>query len=94
MHKALLCLDETHAAHVGGKIEDVVGAFCRPLTGVQKGEVELQIIDIAKNLVPLVQGLAIDRANPANSSIAKGSHHVPADEAAGSRHDDEIILLH
>ena len=94
MHKALLSSMKPMPPISAGEIEDIIGVLGGGLAGVQQGEIEVQILDIVENLIPFLEGLAIDRPNVTKSPIPQGSHHMPADKSSGSRHQDEIILLH
>jgi hypothetical protein len=55
----LVLLDETHAAHVRGKVKDLAGAFGGGLAVLFQVEVERQILDIVEALIPFVERLDV-----------------------------------
>lgn len=85
--------DETHAAHVSGEVVDVVGAFERRHAVVAQGQVQLEVLDIGVDLVPLALWLDVNRAHPGVALVEEALDEVPTDEAAAAGNDNEIVLV-
>ena len=61
--EGFVVFDEAHAAHVGGELEDDVGAFGGLEAVVLVLEVEREVFDVLGDLVPLVERLDVDGAD-------------------------------
>src|SRR5260221_9835881 len=85
-------LDEAHAAHVGSEVVDVARALRGAAAFLALLEVELQVVDVGKALVPLIEGLDVHRAQPPQSLAAKIANQVAADEAAAPSDHNGIAL--
>ena len=58
--EGLVILDEPHAAHVGGEVVDDRGFFAGLLAGFLFLQVELQVLDAAEFLIPLIKRFDVD----------------------------------
>jgi hypothetical protein len=85
--EGLVVFDEAHAAHVGGKLEDDIGARGRLEAAVFILEVELEAFDVFGDLVPLVEGFDIDGAYHLNAIVQQTLHEMAADKSAGTTDD-------
>jgi len=59
----IVVFDEYHSSHIGRQIVDVSGAVGGPFAIFQEIQIQGKIFDIVKTLVPLIEGLAVHRAN-------------------------------
>jgi hypothetical protein len=58
-------------------------AFRRLATGLEFGEIEHPVVDVIEALIPLAQGLAVDRADAPMAAPAQLADQVSADEPSG-----------
>ncbi len=79
----LVVLDKAHAAHVGRKLENSVHAAGSSNAGVAQLQVEDQVFGGGIQLVPLAEGLDIDRANAGRALGKKLVDQMAADKATG-----------
>src|ERR1022692_2275290 len=83
--------DESHAAHVGGQIIDLCGAFDGLDGMVFLAQVQRKALHAGHPLVPFRQGLAVDGPDAAVAQIVKIPGERAGDEAARARDDDQIV---
>src|SRR5262249_15484593 len=57
-------------------------------------EVELEVLGVVVPLEPLVEGLDVYRADAGVPLLQQVADEVAADEAADSRDNDDLVLLH
>src|SRR5690606_15715739 len=88
--RGLVRFDEPHAAHVRGEIVDLVRPLARLAAGSQVIEIELQVFNVVEHLIPLVEGLDVDRSN-GEALFTEMAYQPAADEAASAGDDDEIV---
>ena len=89
----LVVLDEPHAAHVGGQVEDVAGALDRRHCVGEQGHVEDTVVGLGMTLVPLVERLDVDAAHLVAVGNQAGDE-VAADEAAAAGDEDDAVGAH
>jgi hypothetical protein len=82
--QGLVLLDEAHATHVGGQVEDLVDLATGLAAVIRTAQVELQILGAAVHLVPFADGLDVDAAQAPDASPREFRRQVSADETAGS----------
>src|SRR5215207_3710836 len=91
-------LDETHAAHVAGEVVDVCDAADGIPAGLERTEIGDLVVDTFKQLMPLVEGLVVDRAEVREAVLLQIPHEPAADESAGAAHENRLgprdALLH
>ena len=93
MHRALLCFDEPHAPHVGGEVVHDGRAADRRLAGLELLQVEAEVLDLGEALIPALERLDVDGAQPRVPLPTQIRNRVPPDEAAGPAHHDPIAFV-
>ena len=83
---SLVRLDEAHPAHVGGEVVDDPRAVDRLLGGFAEGQVKALVLGAVEALVPVVEGLDIDRPNLL-ALTQEVRDEVASDETAGAGDD-------
>ncbi len=92
--RGLVQLDEAHPAHVGSKIEDVARAGGRAFAGAELGQIERQVVDVLKALIPLAGRLDVDRSDSLMTAAAQFGDEMATDEPSGSGDDNEVLFFH
>ena len=82
--EGFVVFDEAHAAHVGGKLEDDVSACGSLEAAVLVLQVEGEVFYAVRYLIPLVEGLDIDRADDFDAVVEQALDQMAADKAAGA----------
>ncbi len=77
----LVVLDEAHAAHVGGEVEDLLDAVDRGPAGAELAQVEDEVLGAGVHLVPLAERLDVGRADLVAAAQQVGDQ-PSADESA------------
>ena len=80
-------LNESHPAHVRGKIEDLVAPIHRLITVFLDAQVEDHVFDAGVDLIPLIQWLDIHCAHPMSHGV-QCFCGMAADKSAGSSNND------
>ena len=78
----LVRLDEAHAAHVGGEIEDVRRAVGRRVARLLLAQVGGDVVDAVVLLIPAAERLQVDGANVLEAAALQLGDEMSADEAA------------
>ena len=86
--QALVVLDKAHATHVCGQIVNRGHAGTRLFAGLEEAQVEDLVVDVVKDLVPLIHGLNINGADSSGEARPEFGNQVSADEAAASGYQD------
>jgi hypothetical protein len=63
--EGFIVFDEAHSSHVSSEVVDQNRPIQGPLTGFLPLEIEHEVINIVKNLIPLAGGFAVHRTNAA-----------------------------
>src|ERR1700689_356348 len=86
--QGFVVLDEAHAAHVGREVVNLVHALRGGFTIRFFVEIEGEILDVAKALIPLV-----DRANISVALVAERRDEMATNKTASTRYDDSILFI-
>jgi hypothetical protein len=89
----LVVLDESHAAHVGREVVDVLRALDGLDARVVELEVEDAVVRLVGHLVPLLDRAHVHRADVGVAVREEGGDEVRADEAATTPDEDEVVWL-
>ena len=90
----LVRLDEAHAAHVCRKVEDEACAPDCLVAGRLLSEIQLEIFRRGEHLVPVLDGLDIDRTDLCVPLSEEVRHEMAPDEATAASHHNQITLVH
>jgi len=90
--KRFIVMDESHAAHVGGQLENDVKPASSPPARRQIAKVASQIFDVGRRLVPFLQRLNVDRADNIDSLGQQVLDEVAANEASSTADSDSLVL--
>ena len=90
--QCLIVLDETHAAHVRGKLVDGVDARRSPETVFLILQIEREVLDAARGLIPLIKRLDVHGANNLNAISDQMLYQMAADKSTGSAYDGLLSL--
>src|SRR5262249_6000947 len=90
----LVGLDEAHAAHVGGEVVDGARPPGGPPAVVQPAKIAHLVLHPGDRLVPLLERLHVDGADPAVAALLQGAHQMSADKTSGAGHQHKIVLGH
>jgi len=74
-------LDEAHAPHVGGQIVDVRSALGDLFAVLFEVQIERTVFHVIEPLVPLSEGLDVNRSDPPPSLPAQRGNQRSTDEA-------------
>src|SRR5215813_9411591 len=86
-------LDEPHAAHVCGQVENVPRVlYCRT-AGHEFLQVERPVLDLRKELIPLVERLDIHRTNTCMAPPPEFGNDMAADESAGAGNERNVLCF-
>src|SRR6185436_7449133 len=85
-----IVFDEAHPAHVRGEIIDLCGIAQRGLASFSLLKIQLQILDLGKDLVPVIKRLLINGANVPMALAKQVTHQMTADEPTGAADDNFI----
>ena len=87
-----MVLDEAHAAHVGAEIVNHARTTGRFVARLEQSKIADLVLDTNGRLVPLVERLHIDGADPGLAALHQDTDQMAADEPTGAGHHHEIIL--
>jgi hypothetical protein len=79
-------LDEPHATHVRREVVDLGRPLHRARASLRVRQIERQTLDALHPLVPIGQGLLVDRAKPSEPALTKVADKTAPDEASSTRH--------
>src|ERR1700678_117364 len=91
--QGFVVLDEAHAAHVGREVVNLVHALRGDFTIRFFVEIEGEILDVAKALIPLVDRLNVDCANISVALVAERRDEMATNKTAGSRNDYSLLCI-
>ena len=84
-------LDEPHAAHVARQVVDLARLGERLFARRLLAKVQSTVVHIGKLLVPLVEWLDVDGANPPVTPTPQVGDEVAADETTRPPDHDEVV---
>jgi hypothetical protein len=90
----LVRLDEAHAAHVCGEVEDIGGTGDGAATGVALAEVGGHVLHAGMALVPALLRLDVHSTDRLEPTLLQLSDEVASDEPARTSHDDQPVPAH
>ena len=88
-----IVLDESHPAHVGGKIINDASIFERLFASFPPLEIQHKVFDARQNLVPLSEGFDINGSKIGKTLALKVSDQMAPDKSAAST-DHNFIRFH
>ena len=91
---SFIVLDESHASHVSGEVENIVCVGQRLVSRLLGTEVEPAIVDVLEQLKPVRKGLEIDGTNVLMTLFPEGAHDVAPDKTASTSHDNRPVAFH
>src|SRR5258708_30894257 len=91
--RRFVVLDEPHAAHVAGEVEDLTRTGDGLTARVRAPQVEPPVLDVGEDLEPRSERLCVDGANAVPPPPELGDH-VAADEAAGAGDERQVVAIH
>jgi hypothetical protein len=91
--QCLVGLDEAHATHVSGEIEDVRSPICSLSAILERAKIELTIFHIPEALVPLGGRLGVDSPDLLNAASTQVADEVSADEASCARYEHQTFFV-
>jgi predicted HTH transcriptional regulator len=80
--QGFILFDESHAAHVRGKVIDFVHALGRQIAIFLEIEIKLQIFDVIESLIPFIERFHVHGADVLIALLTKFGDKVAANKAA------------
>src|SRR6185369_3993485 len=90
--QALVQLDEPHAAHVAGQVDDDIIVLHRGRSFIAQIEIGDDVVRLRMNLVPLGGGLDVNAADFV-SAFKEVADEMSADKTAAAAHNNTIGCL-
>ena len=85
--------DEAHAAHVGGQVVDLHGAFANSAAIGLNAHVQTQILNAGNVEIPFVKRLFVHRADVGKAPLLEVPCEVAGNKPARAGDDDQIVFL-
>ena len=85
--------DKTHAAHVGGEIVNLDGAFADAVAIILIADIQAEVFHAGHREIPLIERFLVHGADAGEAFFLEVPGEVAGDEATGAGDDDQVIFF-